>query len=90
MDGLQFMNSWYKRVEDDYIVQASGGPMMSGNISVEAKAQSGGGTEYVLTVDCVDDLGYKVQGTFSCFVCEVYDRTSSSAAKPLSKSLVLR
>ena len=90
MDGSQFMNSWYKLVEDDYIVQASGGPMMSGNISIEAKAQSGGGTEYVLTVDCVDDLGYKVQGTFSCLVCEVYDRTSSSAAKPLSKSLVLR
>ena len=37
MDGSQFMNSWYKLVEDDYIVQASGGPMMSGNISVDSK-----------------------------------------------------
>ncbi|MEE0863714.1 MAG: BACON domain-containing protein [Alistipes sp.] len=68
MDNRQMTFSWYRVVEDNYIVQTSGAPMVGGKIKIEKD-----GSNYVLTVDCVDDLGYKVQGRFSCSVLEFYD-----------------
>ena len=60
--------SWYRVVEDNYIDQTSGAPMVGGKIKIEQD-----GSNYVLTVDCVDDLGHKVQGTFSGSILEFYD-----------------
>ena len=88
-NSMQYLYSWYKVVEDDYIVQTSGGPMVGGTVTLEqADAQDGSATEYRLTIDCVDDLGYKVQGSFRGVVCEFYDRTESSVAKLAPRSLV--
>ncbi len=68
MEGRNMTFSWYRVVEDNYINQTSGGPMVGGKIKIEQD-----GSNYVLTVDCVDDLGHKVQGTFSCSILEFYD-----------------
>lgn len=88
-NSMQYLYSWYKVVEDDYIVQTSGGPMVGGTVTLEqVDTQDGSATEYRLTIDCVDDLGYKVQGSFSGVVCEFYDRTESSVAKLAPRSLV--
>ncbi|MBQ8205465.1 MAG: BACON domain-containing protein [Alistipes sp.] len=63
--------SWLYGVEDGYLVNGTIAPLYSGKVKIEKS-----GTGALITVDCVDDLGYKVQGTFECPTVEFYDLTS--------------
>ena len=63
--------SWLYGVEDGYLVNGTIAPLYSGKVKIE---KSGSGA--LITVDCVDDLGNKVQGTFDCPKVEFYDLTS--------------
>ena len=63
--------SWLYGVEDGYLVNGTIAPLYSGKVKIEKS-----GTGALITVDCVDDLGYKVQGTFECPTVEFYDVTS--------------
>lgn len=60
--------SWLYGVEDGYLVNGTIAPLATGKVKIE---KSGSGA--LITVDCVDDLGYKVQGTFECSTVEFYD-----------------
>jgi len=60
--------SWLYGVEDGYLVNGTIAPLATGKVKIE---KSGSGV--LITVDCVDDLGYKVQGTFECSTVEFYD-----------------
>lgn len=63
--------AWLLGVEDGYLVNGTIAPLYSGKVKIE---KSGSGV--LITVDCVDDLGYKVQGTFECSTVEFYDLTN--------------
>lgn len=63
--------SWLYGVEDGYLVNGTIAPLYSGKVKIE---KSGSGA--LITVDCVDDLGHKVAGTFECPKVEFYDLTS--------------
>lgn len=63
--------AWLLGVEDGYLVNGTIAPLYSGKVKIEKS-----GTGALITVDCVDDLGYKVQGTFECSTVEFYDMTS--------------
>lgn len=60
--------AWLYGVEDGYIVNGTVAPLTAGKVKFE---KSGSGA--LITVDCVDDLGHKVQGTFDCSTVEFYD-----------------
>ena len=60
--------SWLYGVEDGFIVNGTIAPLATGKVKIE---KSGNGA--IITVDCVDDLGHKVQGTFDCPTVEFYD-----------------
>lgn len=60
--------SWLYGVEDGFIVNGTVAPLTAGKVKIE---KSGNGA--IITVDCVDDLGHKVQGTFDCPTVEFYD-----------------
>lgn len=60
--------SWLYGIEDGYLIQGTKAPLATGKVKIEKS-----GTGALITVDCVDDLGYKVQGTFECPTVEFYD-----------------
>lgn len=60
--------SWLYGVEDGILVNGTIAPLATGKVKIE---KSGNGA--IITVDCVDDLGHKVQGTFDCPTVEFYD-----------------
>lgn len=60
--------SWLYGIEDGFIVNGTIAPLATGKVKIE---KSGNGA--IITVDCVDDLGHKVQGTFDCPTVEFYD-----------------
>ena len=60
--------SWLYYVEDGYMLQGVGAPLVSGTIKVE-KADVGA----LITIDCVDDLNHKVSGTINCPSVEFFD-----------------
>lgn len=61
--------SWMYYVEDDFFVNGKGAPLATGKVKIEKTENN----RYLLTVDCVDDLGYKVQGTIECNTMDFYD-----------------
>lgn len=63
--------SWLYGVEDGILINGTIAPLYSGKVKIE---KSGNGA--IITVDCVDDLGHKVQGTFDCPTVEFYDLSS--------------
>lgn len=67
MDGTQYIGSWYMNISGGYVDHSKRAPIVGGTITI---AQDGG--TYVVTYDCVDDLGHKVQGTYSCASVEEY------------------
>lgn len=60
--------SWLYGVEDGIIINGTIAPLTAGKVKIE---KSGSGA--IITVDCVDDLGHKVAGTFECPFVEFYD-----------------
>lgn len=67
---LKYLYSWYYVVNDDYVDQEQGAPLAGGTITVEKD-----GNSYIVTLDCVDDKGHTIKGSFNCPNCEFYDRT---------------
>lgn len=63
--------SWYMPVNEGYFGYVAAA-FAGGSITVEHL----GDDEAIVTVDAVDDLGHKVQGTCHCQYIQVYDRTS--------------
>ncbi len=72
IEGLKYLYSWYYVIKDDYADQSQGAPLADGTITIEKD-----GNDYIVTLDCVDDNGHTIKGTFNCPNCEVYDRTTS-------------
>lgn len=60
--------SWLYGVEDGILINGTIAPLTAGKVKIE---KSGSGA--IITVDCVDDLGHKVAGTFECPFVEFYD-----------------
>lgn len=60
-DGFEIINSWCLTCSYSQILNTWGGPLMDGTIKIEKD-----GGLYVVTYDCVDDLGNKIVGTFRC------------------------
>lgn len=60
--------SWLYGTENDDIVYGTIAPLVAGKIKIE---KSGSGA--LITVDCVDDLGHKVAGTFECPFVQFHD-----------------
>ena len=63
--------SLFRMVEDDYIVNESGSYLFEGSVKIE---QNGG--SILVTIDCLDDLGHKISGTYDCSSIEIYDWNS--------------
>ena len=66
-DGTQYLYSWYQVVVDNYVDHNQVAPLVAGTITIAKE-----GTSYILTYDCEDDLGHKIQGTFNCANLEIY------------------
>lgn len=62
--------SWYCICKDDYF-ESYTAPLVAGKVAIEKV-----GDEYVVTVDCEDDKGNKIQGKVSCSSEELYDMTA--------------
>ena len=69
MSGNSYLYSWLQYVEDNYIDHSRRAPMVDGQVTIAKE-----GTGYIVTFDCVDDLGHTIKGTFSCPTVEIYDR----------------
>lgn len=67
----QYYNSWYWVIEEGYILHDKGAPVSKGTITVEAD-----GNNYIVTLDCEDDNGHKIKGSYNCSIVEFYDRTN--------------
>ena len=72
MKVVKYLYSWYYVIIDDYVDQSQGAPLADGSITIEKD-----GNDYIVTLDCVDDNGHTIKGTFNCLNCEFYDRTKS-------------
>ena len=72
--GSTYTEAIYAVIEDDYVNQRAGAPIVDGTITIERD-----GLDFVITFDCVDDIGYKITGTFRCDQLEMYDKTSGCA-----------
>ena len=68
-NGAEYLFSWYQVAVDNYIDHSQVAPLVGGTITIEKE-----GTSYILTYDCVDDLGHKIQGTFTCANLEIYEK----------------
>lgn len=67
--GFEYLYSWYYIIEEGgYISQNYGAPLSTGTVKIEKD-----GGNYVMTVDCVDDDGHSIKGTYSCGAIEIYD-----------------
>lgn len=60
--------SWLYKIDNNFVVNGAGAPLATGTVKFE-KSDSGA----ILTIDCADDLGYKIQGTYNCASVEFYD-----------------
>ena len=69
-----YTEAQYAVIEDDYVNPRAGAPIVGGTITIERD-----GLDFVLTFDCVDDLGYKIRGTFRCGQMEIYDKSTGCA-----------
>ena len=69
MDGTNYIASWMQFLVDNYVDHSRRAPLSDGTVTVVAE-----GTGYLVTLDCVDDNGHKIQGSFNCPTVEIYDR----------------
>lgn len=72
--GSTYTEAVYAVVEDDYVKPRAGAPIVGGTITIERD-----GLDYLVTFDCVDDLGNKITGTFRCGQVEIYDKSTGCA-----------
>lgn len=53
--------TWLMKIENSMMLSDQGGPIADGKLTFAKD-----GDRYLVTIDCVDDAGNKVQGTFNC------------------------
>lgn len=70
LEGRMYIGSQYYVVTQGFIDNSLGAPIYDGEIEISVD-----GTRINVTMDCVDDNGHKIQGTFSCSGAEFYDRS---------------
>lgn len=68
----KFMYSWYFVCVDDTFGKSDLAPLTDGTISIDFVDG-----QYVVTYDCMDDNGHKIQGTYSCTTLEMYNSTQN-------------
>ena len=66
----KFLYSWYFVCVDDTFGSDDIAPLTDGTITI---SEVDG--KYVVTYDCMDDNGHKIQGTYTCSTLEMYDST---------------
>lgn len=66
----KFLYSWYFVCVDDTFGSDDIAPLTDGTITI-----SDVDGKYVVTYDCMDDNGHKIQGTYTCSTLEMYDST---------------
>lgn len=64
----KFLYSWYFVCVDDTFGSDDIAPLTDGTITI-----SDVDGKYVVTYDCMDDNGHKIQGTYTCSTLEMYD-----------------
>ena len=67
LDGVSYEYSWYQYIVDNFVDHSRRAPLAGGSVTI-AKS----GTGYLVTLDCLDDNGNKIQGTFDCPIVEMY------------------
>ena len=68
----KFQYSWYFVCVDDTFGTADIAPLTDGTISIDFVDG-----QYVVTYDCMDDNGHKIQGTYTCSTLEMYDNSQN-------------
>ena len=66
----KFLYSWYFVCVDDTFGTDDIAPLTDGTITI---SEVDG--KYVVTYDCMDDNGHKIQGTYTCSTLEMYNST---------------
>lgn len=66
----KFLYSWYFVCVDDTFGSDDIAPLTDGTITI---SEVDG--KYVVTYDCMDDNGHKIQGTYTCSTLEMYNST---------------
>ena len=66
----KFLYSWYFVCVDDTFGADDIAPLTDGTITI---SEVDG--KYVITYDCMDDNGHKIQGTYTCSTLEMYNST---------------
>ena len=66
----KFLYSWYFVCVDDNFGSDDIAPLTDGTITI-----SDVDGKYVVTYDCMDDNGHKIQGTYTCSTLEMYNST---------------
>lgn len=69
LEGSMYIGSQYYVVENYFINNNLGAPIYDGQIEITVD-----GNNIDVTLDCMDDNGHKIQGTFSSAGIELYDR----------------
>ena len=67
----EYYHSWYWVIEDNLVNHDYGAPLSTGSVNIAKD-----GSSYIMTIDCMDDNGHKIQGTYTCGGIEVYDMTT--------------
>lgn len=67
----EYYHSWYWVIEDNLVNHGYGAPLSTGSVNIAKE-----GSSYIMTIDCMDDNGHKIQGTYTCAGIEVYDMTT--------------
>lgn len=67
----EYYHSWYWVIEDNLVNHDYGAPLSTGSVNIAKE-----GSSYIMTIDCMDDNGHKIQGTYTCGGIEVYDMTT--------------
>ena len=70
LEGQMYIGSQYYFLTNGYIENNLGGPIYDGQIEIKVEDN-----KFNVTVDCMDDNGHKIKGTFSCSGAEFYDRS---------------
>ena len=69
VEGVMYVGSQYYVVENYVINNNLGAPIYDGQIEIAVD-----GNDVSVTLDCIDDNGHKIQGSFSSVGIEFYDR----------------
>ena len=69
MENDSILYSWYYMMHNDAADLSKRAPLTDGEVKIEADDRC-----IYVAIDCVDDLGNKLQGKYTCSVIEQYDR----------------